>query len=200
MLIYSKRSNKFMKIKKQRKNFILIIAGVSLLAIAGVSAYALTSQNNTNDETSSESVPELQNKDDAIGTKSDPAPTSELPPKTQTPPEATPGDVTSDSDTVSRPSVESPRIERASQSGDNLKVVASLQKSSSGSCQLNIERQGTASITRTASVVTGPSYYTCSFAVPVSDIPASGDWNVTIVHNIDNAVASSDTKLVTISK
>jgi hypothetical protein len=188
-----------MKIQKRRKNLLLTIAGIGLLAVSGISAYAITSHNDA-DKPPSEVTTELQTKDEATGTKENPAPTTELPQKIQTPPEATPGDATSDSDTVSRPSVETPLIERASQSGDSLKVVASLQKASSGSCQLNIQRHDTASITRTTSIVTGPSYYTCSFAVPVSDIPADGDWNVTILHNVDNNVASSDTKLVTISK
>lgn len=87
---------------------------------------------------------------------------------------------------------EKPTIERAS--GDPIKVVATFQKSSSGYCELQISQPGQQTLSYTSNITVSTTYYTCSFSVARSNLPASGTWKAAIIHHIGAATTSSDAK------
>lgn len=97
--------------------------------------------------------------------------------------------------------VEQPRIERAQQSGNNIKIVASLQKASRGSCEVRLQKAGgTLVVKRTTKVVVGPTYYACSFSIPLSEVPSSGSWNITVSHVIGEAISVAPVQAITVSR
>jgi cytoskeletal protein RodZ len=85
---------------------------------------------------------------------------------------------------------EKPTIERAG--GDPIKVVATFQQASSGSCKLQLSQAGQQTLSYTAGIVVSTSYYTCSFNVPRNALPSGGQWNATIIHHVGNASTPSD--------
>lgn len=174
------------KSNASRKRKIILISSIvgALVIGAGVYAYfAIKQQQQTNEniQRDASTVKEEQVKNNE-GTDQ-----SQLPSKSdsqnQTPPPSP--------DTPSTPP-EKPVLERAS--GDpTLKVVATFQKASSGTCELQLSAPGQQTKTYTSNVVVGSSYYTCSFSIPRSSLPA-GSWSAVVVHRIGNASTSSDSR------
>lgn len=103
----------------------------------------------------------------------------------------------SNNDTGTPP--EKPSVTRAEQSGSNIRVSAIFTKSSSGDCLLTLEKSGETTVTKTAAIIVGPSYYTCNgFLVPRSELGAAGEWTATVTHRLDGKSTVSDTKMVTV--
>lgn len=94
---------------------------------------------------------------------------------------------------------EKPRVTRAEQSGDTIKVTAIFNAQSSGSCELRLSKTGEPSLVRTTGIVTGPSYYVCGFNVPRSELSSGGRWQAVVVHKIGSSSASSDPKIVEVN-
>lgn len=113
---------------------------------------------------------------------------------TSTEPGNTTQDDTSDETTSDQPAPEKPEVTRAEQSGDNIRVSAIFNKQSNGKCTLRLKKSGYNDVTRTVDIITGPSYYACDgFRVPVSELPAKGTWQATVVHKLNGRSAASDT-------
>lgn len=87
---------------------------------------------------------------------------------------------------------EKPTIERAG--GDPIKVVATFQKASSGYCELQISQPGQQTLSYTSNITVSTTYYTCSFSIPRSNLPAGGAWKATVIHHIGEAATSSDSQ------
>ncbi len=86
---------------------------------------------------------------------------------------------------------EKPAIERAG--GDpTITVVASFKEASTGYCELKLSKAGQTTLTYKSNIVIGTTYYTCSFKVPRSDLPAGSPWKAVIVHHIGDGQTSSD--------
>jgi len=107
-----------------------------------------------------------------------------------------PSNNNSPSDSGEQP--EKPSITRAEQSGNNIRVSAVFTNASSGSCILTLQQNST-TITKTAAIIIGPSYYTCNgFLVPRSELPAAGQWTATVTHQIGTKSTVSDVRNITI--
>ncbi|MEX0748990.1 MAG: hypothetical protein WD467_02160 [Candidatus Saccharimonadales bacterium] len=97
------------------------------------------------------------------------------------------------------PPIEKPHITRYEQSGDAIRVSAIFNTISSGTCRLTLEKAGHESIVRSAEVVVGPNYYACDgFRIPIAELPAMGEWKVSVAHLQGNQSVSSDTYKVTV--
>lgn len=188
-----------MKIQNKRsfkKPLIGLIAVLLLLGAAG--AYIVLTQTPSKVDNKQTSSPDEENSEE--NKQVDDAPEGKLPPKSPTNTNSGSTYTPPNSSDVPAKTPETPRLERASQSGTDLKVVATLQNASTGSCELQLQRANTKTIKRSTSVVTGPSSYVCSFIVPVADIPTEGTWSVTVLHKKGSGVASSETRSVEIVK
>lgn len=97
--------------------------------------------------------------------------------------------INTNTDTPSSPP-EKPRIERAS-GNTTIRVVATLQQSSDGFCELVLSNGGATKTQRTQ-VTIGSSYYVCSFDIPRDSLHPSEGWTITVVHQIGNTRTASD--------
>jgi len=86
---------------------------------------------------------------------------------------------------------------RAEATGTAVKVVATFQITSSGYCELAMHN-GSTTITRNAQIVVGPSYFSCSFSIPLSEVQA-GSWTSTVTHKIGSASSSSDARVIEVN-
>lgn len=92
---------------------------------------------------------------------------------------------------------EKPAITRAEQSGDYIRISAIFTKISTGTCALTLEKVGSSTISKSASIIVGPSYYTCNgFKVSRTELPSSGEWTAKITHQLDSKTTVSDTKTI----
>jgi cytoskeletal protein RodZ len=90
-------------------------------------------------------------------------------------------------------------ITRAEVSGDYLRVSAIINNPSTGSCILKLEKQGYDAVSETSAIIVGPNYYTCDgFRVPLSKLPAHGEWTVSVTHQLGGQTTISDVKNVVI--
>lgn len=193
-----------MKINNNQKKLKKILSlGILLLIVligAGTYAYYVNTEPNKEVVPTPEATPITKDRS-GENTKNQ-APNSALPSKTSTDrldgtsQENTTG---SNHDTPG-PTPETPLIERASQSGSDLKIVATLAKNSNGMCELQLRHGTSALLKRSVKVTVGPSYYVCSFVVAVSDLPSSGTWDATVMHKKDNGVANSKTTSIEVKK
>lgn len=198
-----------MKIKNRSQKKPLIIALVVFLVVlaAGVGAYSLYDKNTSDNNSSKDSTSRDSSSDSTDDAPSGDNEDSALPNKQQ------PSDDTSpDTDTTGDPAtdlpdddtpvaqIETPSIERASQSGNSIRIVATLQQNSSGSCNASLTRAGSSTVKVSSTVVVGPSYYTCSFSIPSSRFDAAGDWNLQVSHVRGSSVATSPIQTVTVTK
>jgi cytoskeletal protein RodZ len=87
--------------------------------------------------------------------------------------------------------VEKPAITRAEQSGDMIKVVATYSNTPRGNCQLRATIPNQTTLSYEAPIVIGPSYYVCSFTIPVSSFPVSGNWTVNLFQQVDTSKSES---------
>lgn len=77
-------------------------------------------------------------------------------------------------------------------------INALVSGSTSGTCKLTMQN-GSATITKTASIGMQVSYYICQgFSIAPSEFVPKGDWTAFIEVNTPNGTAKSDTRKVTI--
>lgn len=93
---------------------------------------------------------------------------------------------------------EKPNILRAETTGTAVKVVAIFQNASDGYCEIAMTN-GSYSLSRNAQIVVGPSYYSCSFSIPLAEFP-SGSWTMVINHKIGTASSSSDETAIEVNQ
>ncbi len=166
-----------------RKIAIISAVAITLLGAAAYIYYSSQRAANHNAELDTSTVKEEEVKPDADSQ-------SQLPSKTEN------GSTTPTTPPTETPSTppEKPVIERAGGS-PTLKVVATLQKASLGSCELQLSAPGHQTKVFTSSIVVSTSYYICTFSIDRSSLPA-GTWSATVVHRIGNASTNSDTRSV----
>lgn len=88
---------------------------------------------------------------------------------------------------------EKPTITRAEVSGDYIRISATFTQPSSGECVAVLEKSGATTVTKTASIIVGPSYYTCNgFRIPRSELSQSGTWVVSVIHRANNQESTSE--------
>lgn len=182
-----------MKIKKSSVSKKVLIVVMLALLVVGVGAYFLLqpkAPKTENDSRSSQS-----NGDTEKDTDSSPKPSS---PVVIDEPS---GGQTNDPDTPAT-SVEAPVIERSSQreGEDNVKIVATLKEPSTGTCEARLTRSGESSVIKKTPVTVGPSYYVCSFSIPVSNFSSSGTWELVVLHQSGSSVANSSVKEVLVTR
>ena len=86
---------------------------------------------------------------------------------------------------------EKPTYQRAG--GDStITVVASFQQASAGYCELQLSKSGYETLSYKSEIVVGTAYYSCSFRIARSTLPASTPWNAVIIHHVGDAKTSSD--------
>lgn len=87
-------------------------------------------------------------------------------------------------------------ISNASQQEATVIVRALIDGAASGTCTLTASLPGQAPLTRTASTNAQASYVICQgFNVPVSDFPASGNWQIEVQIESGNSKASAKTNV-----
>lgn len=98
--------------------------------------------------------------------------------------------------------IEKPTITRAEQdSSGKIRVSAIFSSSTSGTCNAVFEKGGEPTITKSAEIIIGPSYYACNgFLVALDDFPTGGEWSVIVQHVSNELIASSDKQTFTITK
>jgi hypothetical protein len=185
--------------KSQTKKHILIVV-LSTLIVAGVSlgVWSLYYPQSTNSNTDSSDKHLGEVGKDQIVDDTPSLGDGNLPAKDSGGSDTIP-DRSGDGEDTTSQKLETPRIERASQNNNDIKVVASFQKPSSGTCELQLTHTST-TIKKVANIVVAPSYYTCSFSVPVNDLPRDGDWNATVIHERGDAIASSDIQIIEVRR
>lgn len=171
-----------------RKRWIIGIVALIVAAIAvGLLAYsALKQQADENAQRDASTIKEEQAAPEDDSAK-DP---SNLPSKAgqNTPPSTS-------AETPSTPP-EKPLIERVGGS-PTLKVVATLQKASSGYCELHLSAPNQQTKTYTAAIVISASYYICSFNIDRTSLAGDSDsWSATVAHRIGEATTNSDTRSI----
>lgn len=81
------------------------------------------------------------------------------------------------------------------QSGDSIRVSATLNNASNGKCILRLEKTGYSSIVKEAPVVVAPSNYACDgFRVPRSELPVGGQWSAIVTHELSGKNSTSERK------
>lgn len=85
-------------------------------------------------------------------------------------------------------------------SGDtHIRITAAFDKPSNGTCRLVMKHAGHTPIERTSQIIVYPSYYTCNgFRVAKTDFPATGTWQVYVIHEQNGKSTESDKEMVTI--
>lgn len=169
----------------------IIIAVISILAIStlAVLLVGFFSRQNTNSNTVPPDSNYVDDEDQPLTDGTTPAEDKVIIPA----PDSNTG--TDDTETA----IEKPVITRAELSGDNIRISAIFSEPSSGNCLVTIEKAGHTAITKTASIIVGPSYYTCNgFRIPRTELPASGVWTVTVTHQLEGRVTISDPKTLTL--
>ena len=179
------------KHQKNNKKKITILILVIILIIAGVFSY-LFFTGKIFDHQHTDSLKSIDaNKDGSKGATTVPGTTpSQDSNKTIIP---------TDNNSSPQTNIEKPLITRAEQSGANVRVSAIFSKPAYGDCLLTIEKVGQTTLSQTAQVVVGPSYYACDgFVINVNSFPSKGDWTVTVVHRYNKESVASDPSTLTI--
>lgn len=195
-----------MKINHQNqrtRNLIIVTAIVTIAAMAaGVFAWQAgyfesedrrpktTDVTNENYQPSADDISPENNKDTS----------SDLPAKNQPSPSLQTTEPTNSSELKIDGSISTPTIERAGQSGDNIKVVAGFASAQSGVCQATFTRQGQPALVYTSDITVSPSNYTCVFVVPVSSFTISGDWNLSLVNRINERASKAAAANIEVSR
>jgi hypothetical protein len=184
--------------KNSHKRTVLIIL-IALAAISSLAAYWYVTKNNNANKAATEQVDKTsavkpEQVPDSSPTANNDA-TSTLPSKTQP---TTGGSINKDTSTPAE-TPETPNLTRADLSNGTVKVVATFTKSSPGYCQLQLTKSNYNTIIREANIVVGPSYYTCAFSIPKTDLPSSGTWSAVVSHYIGDAHSSSETRNIEIN-
>ncbi len=105
----------------------------------------------------------------------------------------------SDSTTIDG-SIQSPKIERASQSGDNVKLVAGFPTPQPGVCEVTFSTNGQPSLVYKSAITVSPSNYSCSFVVPVTNFSTSGTWTLSVIQRIGDRSSSASTTNIEVAK
>ena len=95
--------------------------------------------------------------------------------------------------------LEKPMITRAEVSNGFVRVSAIFSSSSSGTCVLEMKKTGQPSLTKSANIIVGPSYYLCDgFRFSSSELSTNGEWIATVTHVSNGRSSSSDAKTVVV--
>lgn len=181
--------------KKLNRRIILSVIVVTLLAVGA--GYALWQNNQLSPRTDEQA--EEDNQQGRI-TEDQVEDSDDQPPATQPKPDDPDNKVivapsTDDPEPNNPGNIIAPQISRAEQSGDNIRVAASFDTATSGTCELRLEKAGAETVTKTVEIIVAPSYYACNgFRLPVSELSAGGEWSTRVIHRLNGQAASSDTK------
>lgn len=192
-------------IKKLNRRIVLAVIAVMLLAVGA--GYALW-QDNQPDLAETEQTAETNQpnggritEDQVEQDDTDPPPS---PPEPNDPNDkviVAPSPTDDDSTANGSGNIAAPQISRAEQSGNDIRVAASFDTATSGSCELRLERRGAKTVTKTVEIIVGSSYYACNgFRVPVSELSASGEWSARVIHKLNGRSASSSTKKFVVTR
>lgn len=98
--------------------------------------------------------------------------------------------------------LEKPTITRAEQdSSGKIRVSAIFTSPTSGTCKVIFEKNGEPTITKSAEIVVGPSYYACNgFLVPLAEFSVGGDWQLSIEHTLNDTTSSTEKQIIVITK
>ena len=78
-------------------------------------------------------------------------------------------------------------------SGQNLQVASLIYGVSSGTCTLNVHKDGQPTVTRSEAVAFQVNSYVCPvITIPVSQFPVRGDWNVSMTVESAGTTVTSD--------
>lgn len=191
-----------MKIQKKSKKKIIIILSVILVIILSSVAFASINHIGPFEENTKEKV--RQNKD-KIKIKKEKQQSDNPNDADQQASSDTsldnPGPKTTPTEEPINPSTppEVPLVTRAEQSGDYIRVAGVLKSPSNGTCTLRLEKAGHSPLIKQASVVLGPSYYTCDgFRIAKSELPSLGSWTASITHTLNNQSSISELKTINV--
>jgi hypothetical protein len=177
------------KTKKNKYKMSLIILGAALLlCAAAVGAYLFVKSNDAAKK-QQEALKSIDaNKDGSEGKSTIPGDTTTKDDKNIIP---------SPPENSQSSNLEKPTLTRAEQSSENIRVSAIFTQPAYGTCEAVFSKEGYSTITKTASIILGPSYYTCNgFLIPMSEFPAKGPWIVKVIHRQDNRVVESDPQTI----
>lgn len=186
-----------MKIKKtsrnKKKSLLLIgsiVGAVILISGAAYGVYSWYTQDNQASQTSepSSEITEDQATDTSNEGTLPSKGTTDQSTSTSTDEETKPND----------PSLESPVLSRATASNGRVKVVATFQDTTTGTCRFAFS-SSQANLYYTSSIVVGPSYYYCSLDLPTSDFEQSNTWEITVYNTADSGSRASNTMELLIS-
>ena len=153
-----------MKIQKKslsKKSLIVAITVVILGCVIALYFFIAAAQNNSNNQTPTAPVTQEINDEQQNETDS---PSGNLPDKTTT-------DSRTDEDFTGLTldtSLEKPRIARFDASGSNVKIVANFDRESTNECIALFSQDASADIEYNSNITVGPTFYSCSFNIPVS--------------------------------
>lgn len=186
-----------MKIKKtsrNKKKSPLLIGGIvgAVMLLGGVAygAYYWYAQDNQASQTSEPTSEIIE--DQATDMSNE----GTLPSKSTT--DQSTSTSTDDETQPNDPSLESPVLSRATASNGRVKVVATFQDTTSGTCRFAFS-SSQATLYYTSPIVVGPSYYYCSLDLPTSDFGQSSTWEVTAYNTTDNGSKASNTVELVVS-
>ncbi|UTX51391.1 hypothetical protein KI440_00275 [Candidatus Saccharibacteria bacterium TM7i] len=164
--------------KKNTKSklIILIIASILVVCIAAFTAYSVyknTPKNSSQQQTTHDDANSGIREEQVQNGNTDPTPTEE---DGRTSKGLTPSN---EEQPQSSGSLIKPTIARAEKYGSTIEVVATFPSTATGHCELTLSKDGAASISRTAPITVGPSYYICGFTV--ENISGTG-WTASVKH------------------
>lgn len=168
---------------------VLIISGTTVLVVAALAfAYVYAFNGNlfgwkASDTTSTPSTDQ--------GITEEQVPSNSKPSGSTLPPKD--GDDSGNESVPETPTTapEKPTYQRAG--GDStITVVASFQQASAGYCELQLSKSGYETLSYKSEIVVGTAYYSCSFRIARSTLPATTPWNAVIIHHVGDAKTSSD--------
>ena len=183
---------KINKSKSSKKQIILSLIAVALIAGCGIAYYIYNQNRDEVNRDNTSGVKESQVKDnEGPSVSSD----TDDPGSTTNPDKITSPGTKPSTDA----SIEAPTITRIEQTGANVRISTIFNSNTSGSCNLTLEKGG-ARITHTADIIVGPSYYTCNgFLVPTSEL-SPGTWSVLITHTYSGKTSTPTKGTVEIMK
>lgn len=190
---------------KQTRNLLAATAIVALIAVAsGVFAWQVgyfdSSSDDTRPKTTDVTDENYQQSAEEVNTEDDNDPKSDLPAKSQSSPSPQKAEPARSDDLKTDSSITAPSIERAGQSGDNIKVVAGFASAQSGICQATFTRQGQPTLSYKSNITVSPSNYSCVFVVPASAFTVNGSWELSLVNRINERISNASTANIEVSR
>lgn len=194
-----------MKITSENKRTRKSIITVGVVAIIAISTSVLAWQlgyfgGNSEGTPPTTEVTEKQYQDSKNDKtdKSNGTTSTDLPSKQA--PSTQPAEPTGSDSTTIDGSIQTPKIERASQSGDSVKLVAGFPTPQSGTCEVTFSKNGQPSLVYKSAITVSPSNYSCSFVVPVTNFSTSGTWTLNVIQRIGDRSSSASTTNIEVAK